>query len=141
MLIKESGVIITKKYTGFFTMWLVNAVLLWLANMLFPANYVLGSMTMSVWSGTIVTALLWTVLIWLTQPLANKLKIKLKGAMQMMLAYLVSNFVVLWLLSRFGPAIGFGVSGWMWVLALAIVANIVQYLNWMVLAKYKLAKM
>ena len=122
-------------------MWVVNAVLIWLANMLYPANFVLGSLTMSAWSGIIAAALLWTALIWFTEPLAAKFKVKLKKGMPMMIAYLVSNFVSLWLLSRLGPAIGFGVSSWVYVLSLAFVANIAQFISWVVLAKYKLAEM
>lgn len=122
-------------------MWFVDAVLIWLANMWFPVNFVLGSMKVSAWMGIIMSSFLWTLLIWFTQPLANKFKIKLSGSLHMAIAYFVANFVVLWLVARLGPVIGFGVSGWTYVLGLAFVANLVQYGTWVLLAKFKLAKM
>jgi len=134
-------VIYLKKYTGFFAMWLVNILLICAANKYWPNNFVLGSLTMSRTGGIVFAALAWTVLIWFTQPVLKKLKLNLDKGMAMMIAYLLANFVSLWLVTRLGPAIGFGVSGIMWVFALAFVANFIQYLVWVLLTKLKLAEM
>ena len=96
---------------------------------------------MSRTGGIVFAALAWTVLIWFTQPVLKKLKLNLDKGMAMMIAYLLANFVSLWLVTRLGPAIGFGVSGIMWVFALAFVANFIQYLVWVLLTKLKLAEM
>jgi hypothetical protein len=130
-----------KKYNGFIAMYLVNVLLIWGANMLFPANFVLGSANNSTWGAILVVALLWDVLVWFTQPLLRKFKVELKKPMSIAAAYLVANFLVLWVLARLGPVFGFGVSSFVWVFALALVANLVQYAVWTVLAKLKLATM
>lgn len=87
------------------------------------------------------TAFVWTTLIWFTQALLAKLGVKLGKGMGMMIIYLISNFVSLWLISRLGPAIGFGSIGFMWTFGLAFVASFVQFLGWVVMAKFKLAEM
>ncbi|HKB88643.1 MAG TPA: hypothetical protein VKC53_03250 [Patescibacteria group bacterium] len=131
----------SNKYNGFIAMWLVNMVLLVLANMYWPRNFVLGSMTVSKWTAVVGVALLWNAALWATQPVADKLKVKLNSPMKMMLAYLAANFVALWVLARLGPGVGFGVSSSVLVFGLAFVANFVQYLVWALLAKLKLAEM
>src|SRR5258708_5126636 len=130
-----------KKYYGFVAMYLVNVVLIWLANMLFPTNFVLGSANNSTWGAILIVALVWDVLLWFTQPLLNKFKVKVGKGMQMAGVYLAANFIVLWVLGRLGPVFGFGVSSFVWVLGLALVANFVQYGVWMLLSKLKLAEM
>jgi len=134
-------VIYLKKYTGFLVVWLTNIALIRLANSLWPNNFVLGSLTMSAFTGTIFTALAWTTLIWFTEPILKRFRLNLGKGMQIMLVYLAANFVSLWLISRLGPAIGFGISGIVWVFSLAFVANIVQYGVWLLLTKFKLAEM
>ena len=121
-------------------MWITAMLLIWAANAFFPTHFVLGSLTMSVTYGIIFSGLVWTVLVWFTEPVLRLFKIKPGKGMSMMMAYLAANVVALWLISRLGPVIGFGISGILWVFGLAFVANFVQYIVWIILAKLKLAE-
>lgn len=112
--------------------------MLWLANNYLPKNYVLLSFMGSWWLALITSAFLWTLIIWFTQPVADLLKFKLKKGIEIVIAYLLANFVALWGIARIG--LGFGIKSSVWVLALAIFANIVQIFTWVLLAKLKLVK-
>lgn len=130
-----------KKYNGPIAMYLVNVALIWGANSLYPENYVLGSYTMSYWGSILSSALVWTILICFTEPVLKKLKVNLGKGIGMMVTYLAANFASLWLIGRLGPAIGLGFTSYIWVLGLAVVANVAQYVTWGILTKLKLAKM
>lgn len=130
-----------KKYIGFLVMYLVNGLLIWLANTLYPNNFVLGSASNSTWGAILLVGFLWTLLILLIQPILNKFKVNLAKGVQMFGVYLAANFVILWVIARLGPVFGFGVSNFVWVFGLAITANVIQVGVWMLLSKFKLAKM
>src|SRR6185369_1237965 len=51
---------------------------------------------------------------------------KMMNPIEMMVAYFVVNFVVLWFTSRFSEIFGMGLSSWVVVLVLALVINLVQ---------------
>ena len=129
-----------KKIYLFLSMWLVNGVLLLLANWFFPMDFVLGTWRRGVFGSAVVAAALWTIITLLVEPFMKVINFKPKNAGMSMLVYLVVNFVALWVTARMAPLTGFGVSGWLWILILAVVANVVQYMNWMVLDKAKLVE-
>lgn len=122
-------------------MWGVNIVLLLLANMIFPMNFVLGTWRAGILTSAFAAALLWTIIVYLTQPALDAVGVKVGKGMMMMLVYLVSNFVALWLTARMAPLTGFGTGSFIWVLGLAVVANFVQWIAWMVMFKAKIATM
>ncbi len=122
-------------------MWGVNVVLLLLANMLFPSNFVLGTWRAGMLTSAFAAGLLWAIIVFLTQPALNALGIKIGKGPMMMLVYLVSNFVALWLTARLAPLTGFGAGSFIWILGLAVVANVVQWVAWMVMTKAKIAEM
>lgn len=128
-----------KKFFGFVFIFAADVLLLWFANLYWPNYYVLLPFISSWWLALIVSALVWTAVIWFTQPVAVMLKIKLKKGLGLMVAYLIANFIALWGIARIG--LGFGVKSFVWVFALAFVANIAQFLIWLVLTKFKLAEM
>lgn len=115
-------------YLTFVVLWLVNSLLLYLANMLYPQSFVLGTHRMSVfWSG-IAAGFIWTLLSWIAEPLRKKIGLKLRGALPMLTFYFLANFVALWLTARIAPLSGFGTASFVWVAALAFVGNVAQYL-------------
>jgi uncharacterized membrane protein YvlD (DUF360 family) len=129
-----------KKYLlPFFIFWFVNSIILYLAVLIMPAYFVLGSSTMTVWGGVFVAGFTWTLIVWLLKPFIFLFK-KLKGTVAMFVFYLVLNFVALWLTARLGPIVGFGTTRFIWLIPVAIVANIVQYLIWKVGGVKKLLK-
>lgn len=127
-----------KTVVPFVTIFFANLIMLWFANHFLPQNYVLLSVMGSWWFSLTASALAWTVIIWFTQPVADYLKFKLIKGVKLIVAYLLANFVAIWGIARIG--LGFGVRSLVWVLLLAAVANTIQLLFWMFLAKLKLAE-
>ena len=78
----------------------------------------------------VVASLAWAVLVWNSTVLYKWLKIKETEMFKMAAFYLVVNFVALWVVARFSLMFGFGVVSYVWVFALAFVANILQWLAW-----------
>lgn len=119
-----------KKYLlPFILFWLIDSIILYLAVILMPLYFVLGSSTVSIYSAAFVAGFTWTLIVWLLKPLIF-LFTKLKGALAMFIFYLILNFVALWITARLGPVVGFGTRRFIWLIPIAIVANIVQYIFW-----------
>lgn len=125
------------KYTPFLIFWLIDSLLLWLANMFYPAYYVLGNARLSALLAAIVAGLVWTAVVWKSMMLYKKLGIKDSDMVKSMLFWLAVNFVTLWLVARFSALFGFGVTSFVWVFALAFVANLVQWGTWALTSKKK----
>lgn len=119
-----------KKYTQFIVFWAGNSALLFLASTFFPERFALGNNIFTPLQAAVFTGLVWTYAVWRVEPTLKEFEVKLEGNTYMMLAYLAANFVVLWLLVRFAFISGFGAFSFVWVLALAAVANVIQYLAW-----------
>ena len=116
-----------KKYYGFISFWLLDSLLLYLATVVYPAAYTLGTFRLSVFWAAVVAGFIWTVLVWFSEPIVAILKLKVSDKMKLVF-YLFANFVALWLVARIAPYSGFGVASFVWVFLLALVANFVQYL-------------
>ncbi len=126
-----------EKYLKLFLLfWVANSILLYLAFMVFPQYFMLGTFRMSAIAATIVAGGVWTLLVMLVDPLVKRFKLKINGVPQMTVLYWLANFVALWITARLAPFTGFGVSRFVWILALAFVANLVQFALWKV-GKFK----
>lgn len=134
---REEGEILLKKYTPFLIFWALDSALLYLAAMFFPAYYVLGNSYFNMALSAVVAGGVWTVIVWNSMPLTKKLGIKATDMVKNILFWLVVNFVALWVIARFSLMLGFGVTSFVWVFALAFVANILQWLGWSVTSKKK----
>ena len=81
-----------KKYLlPFILFWLIDSIVLYLAVILMPLYFVLGSSTVSIYSAAFVAGFTWTLLVWLFKPLIF-LFTKLKGALAMFVFYLILNY-------------------------------------------------
>ncbi|MBI4153633.1 phage holin family protein [Candidatus Woesebacteria bacterium] len=116
-----------KKYYGFLAFWVLDSLLLYLASLVYPAAYTLGTFRLSTLGAGVVAGFIWTVLIWFSEPLVSIIKLKVSDKMKMAF-YLLANFVSLWLVARIAPYSGFGVASFVWAFVLALVANLAQYL-------------
>ena len=116
-----------KKYCGFISFWVLDSLLLYLATVVYPAAYTLGTYRLSTLWAAIVAGFIWTALVWFSEPIVAMVKIKVSDKMKMFF-YLFANFVALWLVARIAPYSGFGVASFVWVFLLALVANFAQYL-------------
>ncbi len=114
---------------AFVTFWILDSLLLYFAKVLYPAYFVLGTRSMSLWVAVFVAGFIWTLFVWLGAKFVKKLT-KVKGRAVMFGFYFVVNFVALWLTARIAPISGFGVARFVWVAYLALIADVFQYLLW-----------
>lgn len=124
-----------KKYLPFLAFWVVNSLLLWLASTFYPTYYVLGNANLTSLLAAVVAGLVWTAVVWKSMVFTKKLKIKDSDMLKMTLYFLAVNFVTLWLVARFSGLFGFGVVSYIWVFALAFVANLAQWGAWALTSK------
>ncbi len=129
-----------KKFYPFLTMWLVNTALLWWASNMYPTSFVLGTFRMNALVSALVAAFVWTLAIYNLDSFAKKIGFNMGKGLVMMVYYFLGNFVTLWVVTRMAPLCGFGVSSFTWLIALAFIANLLQYGVWVLMVKLKLAK-
>ena len=120
--------------TTFFLLWLVNGLIVSLANVLMPEKLVLGTMSLSYLPALLLSS---GVLAWIasiTMPLFTEIEIRKQMVLapqHWLLGYLIINIVGIWVVTRFADILGFGVASWMYVIALAIVLDIAQGMTMM----------
>lgn len=115
-----------KHYTNFLITYLINTFLLGTFVNFLPSKYVLTTLLGSPWFSLFFSALVWTIIIFLTQTTADILEIKINKGFEQIIAYQIANLVAIWGVVRTG--LGVGISSLLWVLVLAIVANTTQFL-------------
>lgn len=120
-------------------MWLVNTVVLYLAAMIAPQHFELGSEFISELSAAFLSGLLVTLFAWVAKPIVGAIKIKLKGTITMFFFYWAANFIAIWLVARFASYTGFGTTAYYWAFTLAFFANVSQWGMWQILKLDKLA--
>jgi hypothetical protein len=107
----------------------VNAVVIYVANMWFPEQVVLSTMSISHGWAVALSAGMISLLTVLVMPLFREIE-EMKGRdltpAEMIAGYLVINFLAVWLVTRVSEIFGLGVSSWMVVLALAAVLDLAQ---------------
>lgn len=129
-----------KKYIPFVSFWVLNSLLLYLAELIFPNYFVLGNFWLSgplamLWAG------LWlTVIIWGAMSLPNRLNVKITGPLKILVFYWLINSIAIWVLARFAALSGFGIAAYYWAICLGLVANLAQWGLWMGLEKAKLVE-
>lgn len=127
----------------FFLLWLVNALVLALANALFPQHVVLGTMSLSYHAALILSS---GVLAWvatLAMPIFTEIEIRKHMVLSphhWLIGYLVINVILLWIVARFAEAIGLGLSSWIYVLAVAAVLDFVQGMAMMAYGQLRQSK-
>jgi hypothetical protein len=113
----------------FLILWIVNGLVISLANMIFPQQIVLGTMSLSRMMALVLSS---GVLAWLatiTMPLFTEVEIRKQMVLapqHWMAGYLVINAISVWVVARFADALGLGIESWMYVLGLAVVLDVTQ---------------
>lgn len=126
---------------SFLTVAVANMIVIYTANLLFPMQVVLGTLSLTpFWALTLATT---ELSIWLTAiiPLVYYFEWKNKRNLtdkEWMGLYFIANVMFVWGVTRFADIYGFGVSSWMVVIALALALDFVQGIAMMQLAKIKI---
>lgn len=94
-----------------------------------PYYFVLGNKTMSMIWAAVASGLVWTFLEWISTPIV-KMVMKLQDGAIMFGFYFVANFVALWITARLAPVFGFGVTSFVWLVLLALIADTLQFIIW-----------
>lgn len=124
---------------SFLILFVVNALIIILANRFFPNQVVLGTYSISYWWAIYHSMLKFTLLTTAVMPFVALYEWKKNTTftnMQWMGLYLVVNVAGLWLVTRFANNLGFGVSAWWVVLVLAVVLDWVQGMAMMAAGKF-----
>ena|SRR3989304_1956021 len=119
-----------KDLIPFIAFWIADLVLLYLAVLFMPQYFTLGTYRLSTTTALIIASLVWTIIVWLVNPVLKRLKVEIKGTLQMAVFFWLANFAALWITARLAPYTGFGVSRFTWILGLALIANLVQFGIW-----------
>ncbi len=118
----------------FLLLWVVNGIVIALANMLLPDQIVLGTMSLSQTTALILSS---GVLAWLatiTLPIFTEIEIRKQMVLapqHWLLGYLVINVISVWVIARFADALGLGMASWLYVVGLAAVLDFVQGMTMM----------
>lgn len=109
---------------------LVNAIVLYVGSILFPAQIVLGNYTLPPILAALATGVLLTGVMALTESIIKYFKLKIKKEMHFAMVYLAGNILGLWVLARLANYTGFGVSSYVVVIILGLLLNTLQYGVW-----------
>lgn len=116
-----------KNLINFVSLWVANAIVILVANLISKDNVVLGTKTMPYVAALLVTTFLLTAIIFLIKPALDWLKLKIEGDINWILIYLVTAIVAVWVLARLAMLTGFGISSYYIAIILGIIINIVQW--------------
>jgi hypothetical protein len=123
---------------SYVTVTVVSAVVIYLANMLFPDHIVLGTMSISMMWAVMLSAGKLGLITTLAMPFFTEFEIqrkKILSPMEFLIGFFVVNFAGLWFITRFAEIFGLGVSSWMVLIALAAVVDFAQGMAMMVVPK------
>ena len=115
-----------KKAVSFLTFWVVNTVVLLIANAIFGGNIAVGNQSISTGLSAIFAGLVLTAFIPLAPKAVEQTVFKIKNQNVLPAIFLASNVVVLWVLKRLAVVTGLGISSILWVIILAITITFVE---------------
>lgn len=125
---------------SFFVLFAVNALVIYLANALFPADVVLGTYSISSWWALhhSVTKLSLIVTFAIAFVYYHEWKRgKDYSPREWMLAYFAVNTVAVWMITRFAENMGLGISHWWVAVLLAVALDWAQGFAMMTVAKFQ----
>lgn len=118
----------------------VNAVIIHLANGMYPTQVVLGTISLSYFWALMLSSGVLSLLTTFAFPFISDFARQMRhmlSPIEMIVVYFVVNFVGLWFVTRVSQVFGLGVSSWMVVLVLAAVLDFVQGMAMMLLEKVR----
>lgn len=134
---KNPGTILTPSY---FLLFASSSAVILLANMLFPNNVVVGTMSLSTGWAVAVSMGALSVFLTLAIPFASVLE-KWKGRelspRDWLFDYFLLNTILIWLLSRASDVFGLGISSWYVAAGLGMGLSLAQGLVMMLLEKLR----
>jgi hypothetical protein len=125
------------KYQKYLVYWVINALLLYLSEMVFPTRYTLGNSFLEPYQAVVITSFFWNFLLWNARPFLKTLDIDFDCKTNMAVGCLLINFAIVWMIARYSVLTGVGISSSLYVFILAFVANFAQYFAYLQFKKEK----
>lgn len=123
---QNSGIMLVVTY---FILFLVNAVIIYLANFFFPQILVLGTLTIPFYWAIIHSAGVLALFDTFAIPFAREyenVRGKMLTSIEWMAIYFIINFVGFWVIARFPEQFGMGIKSWMVAFAIAVILDFLQ---------------
>ncbi len=124
------------KITPFIGFWVVNSLLIYLANLWLPSNFVLGNARWSPLVAVVLAGLAITIIVVVTTSVKivlNRVAPALDSMPLTLVYYFFANFAAIWIVARMAEIFGLGISKFTYVAGLALVADVAQWVVWTVL--------
>jgi len=119
----------------YFSYWLINAVVLFVLNLIFPENVVLGNWRFSAIEAAIYASFWQTFFIWVIWDYLLARGTTLKSGVSVWFYFLAVNTVGIWIIARLPHFLGLGIASWLWALVIGILANWLQRIAWSAITK------
>ncbi len=126
-----------KDARGFFLFWVINSLIFYFAPYLLSPLIVTGNARLTAFMASIISGFLLTVADATTEPIFEKLKIKLTNDWQWILAYLFVNVLSIWVIARYADLTGVGINNAWVALLLGLIFNLAQLTGWKLLPRPK----
>lgn len=123
------------KFVGY---WIVNTIVLSLANTFFPDALEMGNEYLSLPMSAVISGFLLTALLLLAKGLAKTRNVQTKGRYIMFLYYSFSASLAIWLIARLASLSGFGIVKYTWAIGAGVA---VAFFNWLLRRVFKGLKM
>lgn len=127
-----------KFYLRFLLVWIVNSVVILLANQFYGRYFVLGNAVLTPMMAGILTGFLLTVLTRSIKPVLTRFGLAKKGRVVMFVKYWFINSIIIWILARLSVITGFGIPAFYWAFVLGITASLGQWIMRQVFKNFKL---
>lgn len=125
----------------YFILFAVNSLVIYLANLWFPQNVVLGTQSLSPTWALFLSMGVLSLINTFAIPFMNQYEKSRKQPLtpkDWMAAYFVLNFIGLWLVTRAAEQLGLGITSWVIAAILAVILDVSQGIAMMRLEKLRL---
>ncbi|BCX15085.1 MAG: hypothetical protein KatS3mg088_768 [Patescibacteria group bacterium] len=110
-------------------------MVLFVLNLIFPENVVLGNWRFSAIEAAIYASFWQTFFIWVIWDYLLARGTALKSGVSVWFYFLAVNTVGVWIIARLPHFLGLGIASWLWALVIGILANWLQRIAWSVITK------
>lgn len=106
--------------------WIVSFAVFWLANKVFPEDFVLGNWKFSPIEAAIYSSFWLVVFVWVVWDFLISRGVKFKEGLAVYLYFWAVNAVGIWLVSKLSQILGLGIRSYIWAIGVAFVVNLAQ---------------
>ena len=116
-----------KLLVRFVSYWIVNVIILSLANTIFSGSFELGNASLSIPAAAVFSGFILTILLLVARGLAKTKNLPSKGRMFMFAYYWGSSSLSIWLIARIAGISGFGIARYTWAIGAGFAAALVHW--------------